>query len=85
MQNKNNWGSIPGTLKYEYTKSVTLFNIEGVEDDTGLMEMSSIGPINYTVSREFINPVYDDAKKVINYTMEHNYTLDASNKPNIEE
>ena len=49
MQNKNNWGSIPGTLKYEYKKSITLFNIVEDDSNSGLMTMNSIGPLNYTI------------------------------------
>ena len=41
LQNRTTWGSIPGTLKYNYTRSIYLFNIDELNLDDGLMEMSS--------------------------------------------
>lgn len=37
--------------------------------------MTKVGPFKYNISREFVNPIYDDAKKVVNYTMKHDYEL----------
>ena len=37
--------------------------------------MSSVGPFNYTVERTFVDPIYDNAKKVVNYTMDYKYKL----------
>ena len=37
--------------------------------------MSSYGPYEFKVNREFLNPIFDDHHSVINYTMSHIYTL----------
>ncbi len=37
--------------------------------------MSSYGPYDYSIDRHFHNPVYDDARKVVNYTLNYTYTL----------
>ena len=44
------------------------------------IEMTSEGPFSFNVSRELVNPVYDDAKKVVNYTMSHTYNQNAPAK-----
>ena len=36
--------------------------------------MTTVGPFNFEIARTFVNPKYDDAKKVVNYTMSHEYT-----------
>ena len=52
-----------------------LFDIE--ESTPGNINLASVGPIGYDVSRTFKDPTYDGARKVINYTMEYDYVLDA--------
>ena len=75
MKNYTTWGVVPGDLNYTYEKSFHLFSINSVNDDTGYIDLKPIGPLNYSVSRTFVDPVYDDASQVVNYTMMHNYTL----------
>ena len=78
MNNITRWGEIPGTLNYTYNKEVYLFNINNMTD-AGEINMTSVGPLNYSVARHFNNPIYDDAKKVVNYTTSHSYTLQNEN------
>ena len=75
MKNYTTWGVVPGDLNYTYEKSFYLFSIESSDNTTGEVDLMPIGPLNYSVSREFVDPVYDDARQVVNYTMAHNYTL----------
>ena len=75
MLNQTAWAQIPGTLNYTYSKQVYLFSIQAADSATGVINMTHVGPFNYTVDRQFVDPVYDNAKKVVNYTMEHSYTL----------
>lgn len=77
MQNKTTWGEIPGTLNYNYTKSLYLFNIEN-STSTSHVTLTTIGPLDYEVQRQFVDPVYDGARKVINYTMNYDYKLSES-------
>ena len=37
--------------------------------------MTALPPLLYQIDRNFTNIAYDNARKVINYTMAHNYTL----------
>ena len=37
--------------------------------------MQKVGPFRYNVTRNFVDPVYDDSLKVVNYTMMHDYIL----------
>ena len=37
--------------------------------------MSTRGPFNYSIDRMFVDPVYDNNSKLINYTMKHDYSL----------
>lgn len=76
MQNMTTWGAIPGSANYSYTKSVHLFDIED-SSTPGNINLTCFGPIGYDVSRTFKDPTYDGARKVINYTMEYDYALDA--------
>jgi len=69
MQNMTTWAMLPGALNYKYTKSVYLFSIDSLDPDSSDINMTSVGPFNYTIERQFVKPVYDDAKKVVNYTM----------------
>ena len=64
---------MPGALNYNYTKSIHLFNISNVNPASNEIDLTSVGPLDYTVNRTFVNPVYDDAKKIVNYTMKHDY------------
>ena len=52
-----------------------LFTIDSLNKDSGEIDMSSVGPLNYEISRNFNDVVYDDAKKVLNYTMSYDYEL----------
>lgn len=72
MQNKTAWGQIPGQLSYKYTKNVTLYSIDDLDPDR--INMTEHGPYSFNLERKFVDLVYDDHKKVINYTMQHNYT-----------
>jgi len=74
MRNITTWANIPGALNYTYSKSVYLFSIDSLDPDSALISLTAEGPMNYTVNRQFVKPVYDDAKKVVNYTMQHKYT-----------
>ena len=80
MNNFTTWGQIPGSYGYSYQKNVTLFSITDINPDTLKISMTSEGPFSFNVSRELVNPVYDDAKKVINYTMSHTYSQNAPQK-----
>ena len=51
------WGAIPGTFNYSYSKSITLFNMTGFDSSSYKIEMTSVGPFNYTVTRNFVKPV----------------------------
>ena len=83
MANMTTWGAIPGTLNYNYTKELYLFSIENSTTSKNI-EMKAVGPIGYSVERTFTNPTYDDARKVINYTMEYEYSLTEWTRGNIE-
>ena len=74
MQNVTTWGQIPGTLSYKYTKELQLYDIDSVAED-GTIYMTALPPLMYQIDRNFTNIAYDNARKVINYTMTHNYTL----------
>ena len=64
---------MPGDLNYNYTKSVYLFTVDDFNPASNEIDLTSVGPLEYTVNRTFVNPVYDDAKKIVNYTMKHDY------------
>ena len=66
------WGVMPGTLNYTFTRELYLFSIEDSTTSSHI-NMTSVGPISYKVERTFKNPTYDNARKVINYTMEYEY------------
>ena len=83
MENRTTWGEIPGALKYNFTKELYLYNIENSTTAENI-NLTMVGPIGYTVNRTFLNPIYDDARKVINYTMESNYTVTEGTLVNIE-
>ena len=75
MNNMTAWAQIPGALDYTYTKTMYLFNVQEFNSETKSIEMESYGPYDYSVARNLTNPVYDDARKVVNYTMDYEYTL----------
>ena len=77
MSNQTTWGQIPGHLNYTYSKEVYYFDVNKTSEHPASIEMASRGPFNYNVSRNFAQPIYDDAKHVVNYTMEHEYGLTA--------
>ena len=85
VDNMGRWASIPGDLKYTYNKSVYLFSIQDIDSSSGTMDVKSVGPLDYSVKRNFTNPTYDNYRKVINYTMEYDYTLTNTQHTNIEE
>ena len=64
---------MPGSLNYTYTKTVYLFSLNDLDSTSNAINLTSVGPLNYKVNRTFVNPVYDDAKKVVNYTMKYDY------------
>ena len=39
------------------------------------MSLKSVGPLNYTLNRNFTNLTYDDVRQVINYTMDYDYEM----------
>lgn len=77
MHNMTTWAQIPGRMEYDYKKKVTLYGIDSIDLKTDLdtVHMSSYGPYEFKVNREFLNPIFDDHHGVINYTMSHIYTL----------
>ena len=75
MRNMTSWAEIPGGLDYNYTKAVTLFDIKNFGSDGRVINMKSSDVYNFQVSRSFKDPVYDDQRKIVNYTMEHTYDL----------
>ena len=50
MKNYTTWGVLPGDLNYTYEKSFYLFSID-TATDTGQINLKSVGPLNYSVSR----------------------------------
>ena len=83
MSNTTSWASIPGTLNYTYSKQLYLFNIVNLTDDKEI-NMTHVGPFNYTIERQFTDLVYDDVNRVVNYTMNHNYSLSEDSSPDLE-
>ena len=45
--------------------------------------MTAHGPYNFTIERTFEDPLFDNEKHIINYTMKHDYTLDSPPNANM--
>ena len=75
MSNETTWGQIPGHLNYTFTKEIYMFDVTKLTTHPARVEMETRGPFSYEINRTFVDPVYDDAKKVVNYTMQHEYNL----------
>ena len=74
MQNIPQWGQIPGSLNYTYTKNFTLFNLTGISSSTDIesvqLNLTSIPSITFNITRDFTNIVLDEHTKNINYTID---------------
>ena len=57
-----------------FVYGILLYSIDDLDFDKRIINMTTRGPYTFEVERSFVKPIYDDHKKVINYTMQHNYT-----------
>ena len=78
LYNYTRWGEIPGSLNYEYTKELYLYNLTDDDITDSSIYLGSVGPITLNVNRQFTDPIYDNAKMLVNYTMEHSYSVQQS-------
>ena len=79
MRNTSAWAQVPGQFGYKYSKNITIYSVSSLDSEAGtIINMETKGPYVYSIDRGFVNPTYDIHKNLVNYTMEHNYTLQDS-------
>ena len=73
------WGVIPGTFEFDYSRTVTVYNINKftpatTEGDMPLLNLNQGGPYQLDATRTFNDPAWLGTKSVIDYTMTYEYS-----------